>query len=78
MKLKLKLNIFEIRDDLWSVKLEDCGDVNNYASRIDWNVKDYNLCPQQATTNTDADTNSAKTIAKMSEQVHILYLLRGI
>jgi len=30
-KSKLKLNIFEIREDLWSIKLQDCGDVNNYA-----------------------------------------------
>jgi len=26
-KSKLKLNIFEIREDLWSIKLQDCGDV---------------------------------------------------
>ena len=32
---KLKFNIFEIRDDLWSIKLQDYGDVDNYASRID-------------------------------------------
>jgi len=42
-KSKLKLNIFEIREDLWSLKLKDCGDVDNYASRIDRKVKDYNL-----------------------------------
>jgi len=40
---KLKLNIFKIREDLWSIKLQDCGDVDNYASRIDRKVKDYNL-----------------------------------
>ena len=27
-KSKLKLNIFEIREDLWSIKLQDCGDVD--------------------------------------------------
>jgi hypothetical protein len=75
-KSKLKLNIFEIREDLWSIKLQDCGDVDNYASRIDRKVKDYNLCAGPSTTDTDADT--AKTIAKMSEQEHIFYLLRGI
>jgi hypothetical protein len=42
-KSKLKLNIFEIREDLWSVKLQDCRDVDNYASRINQTVKDYNL-----------------------------------
>jgi len=78
-KSKPKLNIFEIREDLWSIKLQDCGDVDNYASRIDRKVKDYNLCAGPSTTDTDAtDTDSAKTIAKMSEQEHILYLLRGI
>jgi len=76
-KSKLKLNIFEIREDLWSIKLQDCGDVDNYASRIDRKVKDYNLCAGPTTTDTDADAN-AKTIAKMSEQEHIFYLLRGI
>jgi len=44
-KSKLKLNIFKIREDLWSIKLQDCGDVDNYASRIDRKVKDYNLGP---------------------------------
>jgi len=38
-KSKLKLNIFEIREDLSSIKLQNCGDVDNYASRIDWKVK---------------------------------------
>jgi len=81
-KSKLKLNNFEIRVDLWSIKLQDCGDDDNYVSLIDWKVKDYNLCGGPSTTGTDAadtDTNAnAKTIAKMSEQEHIFYLLRGI
>ena len=80
-KSKLKLNIFEIREDLWSIKLQDCGDVDNYPSRIDRKVQNYNLCAgptAPSTTDTDADTDSAKTIAKMSEQEHIFYLLRQI
>jgi len=84
-KSKLKLNIFEIREDLSSIKLQDCGDVDNYASLIDRNIKDYNLCPGPTATSTasndaaDTDTDpNAKTIAKMSEQEHILYLLCGI
>jgi hypothetical protein len=70
-KSKLKHNIFEIRQALGSIKLQDCGDVDNYASRIDRKVKGYNLCIGPAapsTTDTDADTDSAKTITKMSEQ----------
>jgi len=76
-KSKLKLNIFEIREDLWSIKLQDCGDVDNYASRIDRKVKDYNLCAGPTTTDTDA-TDSAKTISQISKQEHIFYLLCGI
>jgi len=68
---KLKLNIFEIREDNWRIKLQDSGDVVNYASRINRKVQDYNLCTQlttPSTNNTDAtDTGSAKTIAEMSE-----------
>jgi hypothetical protein len=60
-KSKLKLNIFESREDLWSIKLQDCRDVDNYTSGIDRKVKDYNLCAGPLTTNTDTDT--AKTIA---------------
>jgi hypothetical protein len=41
-KSKLKLNIFEIREDLWSIKGQDCREVNSYASLIDRKVKDYN------------------------------------
>jgi hypothetical protein len=81
-KSKLKRNIFEIKENLSSIKLQDWGDVENYALRIDRKVKDYNLCAgptAPSTTDTDAtDTESAKTIAKMSEQEPIIYLLRGI
>ena len=78
-KSKLQLNIFEIREDLWSIKLQDCGDIDNYASQIDRKVKDYNLCAGPSTTDNDAtDTDSAKTIAKMSKQEPIFNLLRGI
>jgi hypothetical protein len=75
-KAKLKLNIFEIREDLWSIKIQDCRDVDNYASPIDRKVREYNLCAGPSTTDTDAD--AAKTINKMSEEEHIFHLLRGI
>jgi hypothetical protein len=80
--LKLKHNFFQIREDLWSIKLLDYRDVDNYTSRIDGKVKDYNLSAGPTTpltTDTDAaDPDSAKTIAKMSEQEHICYLLCGM
>ena len=43
-------------------------------------MKDFNLGAGPTTTDTDpADTDAnAKTIAKMSEQEHIFYLLRGV
>jgi len=69
-KSKLKLNIFEIREVLGSIRLQHCGDVDNYALRIDRNVKDYTLCAgPTAPSNTDIDANTdiAKTIAKISE-----------
>jgi len=79
-KSKLKLNIFEIREDLWSIKLQDCRDVDNYASRIDRKIKDYNFWAGPTTADTDAaDTHAnPKTIPKMSEQEAIFHLLRGI
>jgi hypothetical protein len=43
-KSKLKLNIFEMKEELWTIKLQDCGDVDNYVSRINRKVKDCNLC----------------------------------
>jgi len=39
-KSKLKHNIFEITEDLWSINLQDCEDVNHYASQINRKVKD--------------------------------------
>jgi len=80
-KSKLKVNIFDIREDLSTIKLQDCGEVDNYASQIDRKVKDYNHCAgptAPSTTDTDADTDTAKKISKMCEQEHIFYLLRGI
>jgi hypothetical protein len=62
---KLKLNIFEIREDFWSIKLQDCGDVDNYALWIDRNIMDYDLCAGPSNTDTVADT--IMTITKMSE-----------
>jgi len=76
---KLKLNILERREDLWSIKLQDYGEFNDYALLIDRKVEDYNLCTGPKTSDTDAtNTDCAKTIAKMLEREHIFQLLRGI
>jgi len=79
----VKLNISKNREDLGSIKLHDCEDVDNYESRMDRNIKDYSLLSGPtvtSTTGTDAaDTDmNAKTITNMSEQKHYFYLLRGI
>jgi len=74
-KSKLKLNIFEITEDLCSIKLQNCGDADNYVSQTDRIVKNYNLCAGPSNNDTDtADTDAnAKTIAKVGEQEHIIY-----
>ncbi|KAF8241750.1 hypothetical protein K440DRAFT_641235 [Wilcoxina mikolae CBS 423.85] len=81
-KSKLKYNEFQIREELWEIKLEDCGDVETYALRLDQKVQDYNLCaepsPTASPTDTLTSTTSANTIAKMTDEEHIIYLLRGI
>jgi hypothetical protein len=79
-KSKLKLNIFEIRDDHWIIKLQDCRDFNNYVLWIDGKVKHSNLCTAPTSADTDAaETNlNAGTIAKMCQQEQIFYPLQGI
>jgi hypothetical protein len=74
----LKLDIIESRDDLWSINLDDLGGVDDYPSQINRNLKDQNLCDGPSTTDTDpADMDTEITIAKLSEQEHTFYLLRG-
>jgi len=70
-KAKLKFNVFQIREELLGIRLEDCDDVDTYALRIDQKVKDYNLCSEPS-------TSDAKTLAKMTDEEHVSYLLRGI
>jgi len=38
-KGKLKLIIFEIREDIWCIKLHDSGDVDNYTTQINRKLK---------------------------------------
>jgi len=72
-KAKLKFNVFQIREELLGIRLEECDDVETYALRIDQKVKDYNLCSEPSTS--DATT---RTLAKMTDEEHVFYLLRGI
>jgi len=81
-RLKLMLNIFDIWEELWRMKLEDSWDDDNNTSLIDRIIDDYNhnaVPTTPWTTDTDAaDMDSAKIIAKMSEQEHIVNLFRVI
>jgi len=72
---KLKFNVFQIREELLGILLEDCDDVDSYALRIDQKVKDYNLCSEPSTSTSDAKT---RTLAKMNDEEHVFYLLRSI
>ena len=74
-KSKLKFKMFDIREDDWSIKLQDCRDVNNYPSRIDLKVKHNNPSAGASTTDPDsAGKDTAKTVAMISTQQHIIYL----
>ena len=79
-KAKLKLNIFEIKEDLWSIKLQDCREVDNYASRIDRKVIDYYLCAghQPRTLMLPTPMEIQKIVAKISEHEHIFNLIHRI
>jgi len=71
---KLKFNVFQIREELFGIRLEDCDDVDTYAVWIDHKVKDYNVCSEPSTSSTD----TSRTLAKMTDEEHVFYLLRGI
>ena len=73
-KAKLKFNVFEIREQLLGIRLKDCDDVDSYALRIDQKVKDYNLCSEPST----SSSNATRTLAKMTDEEHVFYLLRRI
>jgi hypothetical protein len=59
--------MFEIRDNVWSIMQQSCGDVDNYALWIDYMVKDYNPCTRPATTNTDYSQNGLRKDNRQDE-----------
>ena len=76
-RTKLQLNIFDIREDLLNLRLEDCEGVDSYVSKIDEKVSAYNLCADSTET-TATGGDDSDTIPKMSKQKHVFYLLRGV
>jgi len=69
-KSKVKLNVWALRDEMSAVKLSNCENVQEYASKIQSYVNDFNLC---------ADTDSSSTgIGTMPKSEHTYYLMQGI
>ena len=73
-RTKLQLNIFDIREDLLNLRLEDCEGVDSYVLKIDEKVSAYNLCADSTET-TATGGDDSDTIPKMSKQEHVFYLL---
>jgi len=48
-KLKVKLNVLALRDEMSAVKLRDCENVQVYASKIQGYVNDFNLYADSST-----------------------------
>ena len=52
-KSKVKLSVWALRDEMSAVRLSDCENVQEYTSKIQSYVNDFNLC-----TDTDSSTGS--------------------
>jgi len=69
-KSKVKLNVWALRDEMSAVRLDDCENVQDYASKIQGYVNDFNLCA-----NSDSSTGGGGTMPKSE---HTYYLMKGI
>jgi hypothetical protein len=70
-KSKVKLNVSALRDEMSAVRLSDCENVQEYASKIQSYVNDFNLCA-------DTDTSLSTGSGTMPRSEHIYFLLKGI
>jgi hypothetical protein len=66
-KSKVKLNVWALRDEMSAVRLSNCENVQEYASKIQGHVNDFNLCA-------DSSTGSGT----MPKSEHSYYLMQGI
>jgi len=66
-KSKVKLNVWALRDEMSAVKLSNCENVQEYVSKIQGQVNDFNLCA-------DSSTGSGT----MPKSEHSYYLMQGI
>jgi hypothetical protein len=64
-KSKVKLNVWALRDEMSAVKLRDCKNVQEYASKIQGYVNDFNLCAESLT-------------CTMPKSEHSYYLMQGV
>ena len=66
-KSKVKLNVWALQDEMSAVKFRDSKNVQEYASKIQGHVNDFNLCA-------DSSTGSGT----MPKSEHCCYLMQGI
>jgi hypothetical protein len=70
-KSKVKLNVWAVRDEMSAVRLSDCENVQEYASKIQSDVNDFNLCA-------NTDTSSSTGSGTMPKSEHTYYLMKGV
>jgi len=70
-KSKVKLNVWALRDEMSAVKLNDCENVQEYASKIQSYVNDFNFCA-------DTDSTSSTGSGTMLRSEHTYYLMKGV
>jgi len=70
-KSKVKLNVWALRDEMSAVRLSDCENVQEYASKIQSYVNDFNLCA-------DTDSSSSTGSGTMPKSEHTYYLMKGV
>lgn len=69
-KSKMMMNVWDWQDTISAVRLSDCENVQEYSSKIQSNVRDFNLC-------TRANSSSTGS-GKMLKSKHIYYLMKGV
>jgi hypothetical protein len=74
-KSKVKLNVWALRDEMSAVKLRDCENVQEYASKIQGDVNDFNLCAYSDSA-TGSGTMPKSEHSYSSAKVQIDYRLR--
>jgi len=70
-KSKVKLNVWALRDKMSAVRLSNCENVQEYASKIQSYVNDFNLCA-------DTDSSSSTGSGTMQKSEHTYYLMKGV